>query len=129
MLRLLLPVTAGFLLEYYCHFPLAGTRILIIALIIFFVLFYFLPLIVRFRLAIFHNYSLHLILFFSGIVLIRNKNLENLSNHFSKIAARGDYLLVRITEPPVEKERSILTTGKVKGVIRGSSIEIGRAHV
>ena len=115
--RLLLPLVCGIVLQWYMQIPFL---ISIIALSIFlfcFTAFYFLKLGSRFHFQFIQGLFLNLIIFCSGMLLTYEDDICHNKNWFGHYYNDSSAVIVKLTEPPVEKERSYKAEASVEGLM------------
>jgi competence protein ComEC len=104
-LRLLIPLTAGIVLQWY--FPLPVFLLLITACFIAAAvcIYFLLPDKTKFQLGIFNGLLINSLLFITGACLVWKNDIRNEKAWIGQYA-QGDYLVVRLLEPLVEKQNS-----------------------
>jgi len=117
--RLLLPLSAGILLQWYNPIPFNPIAISIAVATAVFILFYFLPLNLRYRYRYFQGIFLMLIVLFVAMFLTRQKNVSLKVHWFGHRYTDSSKLLVRIIEPVLERDKSFKTEALVTGMISG----------
>jgi competence protein ComEC len=117
-IRLLLPLIAGIMLQWYFQISLP---VIIVALISFsssFLLFFLLPVALRFKLQALHGFIIHLLLISAGLWLTWQKDIRHDVKWYGNFYIDGTYLVVRINEPLTEKAKSFKTDGYVESVLQ-----------
>jgi competence protein ComEC len=116
-IRLLVPVIAGILLEWYLKIPL----IVIIAEAVCFTaalfLFKFLPIGVRFKWQPLQGVCLNLLLASFGLFITWQKDIRHYKNWFGNYYQNNCQLIIRIDEPIIEKEKSYKANGYIESII------------
>ncbi len=119
-IRLLLPLIAGILLEWYLKIPVAIGLMAVISFFIAYLLFFLFPFAVQFKLQAIRSVILNLLLISAGVLITWQKDAQHNNNWFGQWYQNGDYLIVRINEPPVEKAKSYKAEGYVEAVIHNN---------
>lgn len=118
LLRLLLPFTAGIMLQWYCQFSLA---VILVALVSFsgaFFLFFLLPLSLRFTFQPVHGALLYLLLTAVALLITWQNDARQQARWYGRFYETGNQLLVRIDEPLLEKSKSFRAIGCVEAVLK-----------
>jgi len=121
-IRLLLPLVAGILLQWYLQIPLSICAIGISCFFIAYLLFFLFPLSVRYKLQWLQAIVLNLILLSAGSLITWQKDIQHRNNWFGNYYQNNDYLIVRIDEPLIEKPKSYKAEGYVEAIIHNDSI-------
>ena len=121
-IRLLLPLIAGIIFEWYQQLPVITCIISIISFLVAFLLFFLFPLSVRFKLQILQAIVLNLLVASIGLLLTWQNDTRHHNNWFGNYYHDSDYLVVRIIEPLIEKAKSYKADGYVEAVIHDDSI-------
>ncbi|MBL7702313.1 MAG: ComEC family competence protein [Ferruginibacter sp.] len=117
-IRLLLPLTAGIILQWYLQFSLT---VIVSALICYsaaYFLFLLLPIAFRFETQALQGVMLQLLIVALGAWLTWQKDLRHHNNWYGNYYKEGDYLVVRIDEPLVEKNKSFKADGLVESLVQ-----------
>jgi len=121
--RLIVPFIAGVIIQFYIGIPIfftiVGTAILLSLL----VLFIFLPITYKYTLQWLHGLIINLIICFSALLITWQKDIRNSTNWFGNYYTDSSTLIVKINEPPVEKEKSFKAEGKVEAIITNGKVE------
>jgi competence protein ComEC len=121
-LRLLIPLCMGIVAEWYGKFSfqliLAPLLLFTIAIII----FQFLSLNNKFRGQFIRGFLLFGFMASIGLLLTYNNNASKQKDWYGNKYKQEDFLLVRIDEPVVEKNKSYKADGFVEAVIRNDSV-------
>ncbi len=96
--------------------PLVLNTICFIAFIAALFLFYLLPVSTRFRFQWLQGLLLNCIIFCIGIFLTGNADIRNDANWFGHYYTDSTAMIIRLTEPTVEKERSYKATAVVEAI-------------
>jgi len=116
--RLILPFIAGIILQWYLPFPLTVILLSLFSFAVSFGLFFLLPLSLRFKLQSLQGFVLHLLLAAVGLLISWQKDMRHHTDWYGNFYKQGDYLLVRIDEPLVEKNRSFKAEAFVEAVMQ-----------
>ncbi len=115
--RLLLPLISGILLQHYYPLDLyillgvMGTGVLLVCLAV------FMPISSQYIFRHYRGVILTLLLISLGCLLTWRQDARHDKNYFINYYRDSSTLLVRITEPPVYKEKSFLAQAEVETVI------------
>lgn len=120
--RLLLPLITGILLQWYLQFSLTSIIGAFIAFSIAFVLFLFLPLAARFTLKPLQGTSIQLMLVVVGAWLTWQNDVKHHNYWYGHYYRDSSYLLVKIGEPLVEKNKTYKAEGFVESVISNNQV-------
>ena len=117
-IRLLLPLIAGIILQWYLQIPLQVIVTALIFCTIAFLLFLLLPLAFRFKIQALQGLIIQLLFIALGAWLTWQKDIRHQDNWYGNYYKEGNYLIVRIDEPLVEKNKSFKADGYVETVIQ-----------
>lgn len=120
--RLILPFAAGIILQWYLPFPLPAILVSLFSFTGSFLLFFLLPLSLRFKLLPVQGFMLHLVLVSFGLLITRQKDIRHDKAWYGHHNKEGSYLLVRIDEPLTEKNRSFKANGYVEAVMHDNEM-------
>lgn len=120
-IRLLLPLVAGIILQWYVQLPAVVIITAIISFAVSFSLFLLLPVAVRFKLQPLQGFIIHLLLISFGLWLTWQKDIRHNDNWYGNYYKDSSYLVVRIDEPLVEKNKSFKADGYVESVIKNDT--------
>ena len=112
-IRLLLPLIAGIVFQYYVNqniLVISAAAVLIITVYLF---FQYRTISIRYKYNWLQGVFLNLIIFCIGIALTHHKEIKNDSNWFGNSYTDSSALVLSITEPPTEKDKSYKTTASV----------------
>lgn len=116
--RLLLPLVAGIILQWYLQF----SHFIIIAALICYAVVYFifrqLPLALRFKLLPLQGFIIQLLIIATGCWLTWQKDLRNHCNWYGNHYTDSSYLVVHIDEPLVEKNKTYKADGLVEALVQ-----------
>ncbi len=116
-IRLLLPLVAGILLQWYLQFSVAICIVGAISFTIAYLLFFLFPIAVRFKLQSLQAIILNLLLISFGLIITWQKDIQHTSSWFGQYYHDSDFLLVRIDEPLIEKSKSFKADGYVESLM------------
>ena len=128
-LRLLVPLIAGIILQYYFTFPPHKIVIAGIILIVSNIIFRFLPLVYRFRLPGFQGIFIALIILCLGMLLTRQKDIRNESTWYGNYYDSSSYILATLIEPPAEKAKSYKVLATVESIITKDTTYSARGNI
>jgi competence protein ComEC len=116
--RLLLPIVLGIILQWYIKIPLLINTIILSILLLSLFLFNFLSIEKRFKYQWIQGLFINGIVVCLGIFLCWQKDIRNNKNWFGKYYNDSSALVVKISEPPIVKEKSIKADGIVEAIIQ-----------
>lgn len=122
LLRLLLPFVAGIMLQWYIQVLLPVIIFSLISFCISWLLFFLLPLSIRFKLQPLHGFILYLVLVSFGLLITWQKDMRHDKDWYGNAYKEGDYLLVHIDEPLIEKTKSFKADGYVEAVVQNDKM-------
>ena len=117
-IRLLLPLVAGIILQWYVQFPAVVIITAIISFSVSFCLFLLLPVAVRFKWQALQGFIIHLLIISFGLLLTWQKDIRHNNNWYGNYYKDSSFLIVRIDEPLIEKNKSFKAEGYVESVIK-----------
>ena len=120
--RLLLPLAAGILSQWYIAFTLPVLLIYCAACAITYGLFFLFPLGTRFRLQPLQGLLLNLLVFALGLLLTFHQDTRHDKDWYGNIYQPGDQLVVRVNEPMIAKAKSFKADGVVEAIIHNQSV-------
>ena len=121
--RILLPFVAGIIVQFYTNIPLNAS---IIATAIFVFLYFalnFLPLKFKYKFQWLQGLILNVIIFCASLIVTRQNDIRNSAKWFGNYYTDSSTLLIKINEPPVEKDKSYKVEGRVDAVITNGKME------
>ncbi len=121
-IRLLLPLIAGIILQWYLQVPLPVIVTALISFCIALLLFLLLPIALRFKLRALQGFIIQLLFIALGILLSWQKDIRHDSNWYGNFYHDSCYLVVRIDEPLVEKTKSYKADAYVESIIDNGKI-------
>ena len=120
-IRLLLPLVAGIILQWYVQISVIVIVTALVSFSISFLLFLLLPIAVRFKLQALQGFIVHLLLISFGLLVTWQKDVRHNNNWYGNYYGDSSYLVVRIDEPLVEKNKSFKADGYVESVIQNDT--------
>ncbi|MBL0357748.1 MAG: ComEC family competence protein [Chitinophagaceae bacterium] len=121
VLRLLLPLTAGIILQWYLQVPILFSFTGIICFSAAFIVFSFLPIAEKFKLHFLQGILLQLILIAFGMLVTWNKDVRHPDKWYGNHYKEGDLIVVTIKEPLVEKTKSYKAEVCIEQVIKNDT--------
>jgi competence protein ComEC len=115
--RLVLPLALGIVFQWYIKIPLLINAICLGTLIIMLMLFNLLSIEKRYKFQWLQGLFINAIIFCIAIFLCWQKDIRNNNNWFGKYYNDSCTLVIKINEPPIEKEKSIKADGIVEAII------------
>ncbi len=120
-IRLLSPLIAGILLQWYGQFSPLFIAFSAAFLTILWIGFRFLPIAIKFQWRVLQGILLQMILITFGLFLTWQKDIRHQKNWFGNSYADSNYLVVKINEPPVEKSKSYKAEAIIETIVRNDS--------
>ncbi len=117
-IRLLLPLMAGIILQWYLQVDLPVIATAFITYTVAYLLFLILPISLRFKLQALQGLILQLLIVALGAWLTWQQDVRHHNKWYGNNYKEGSYLVVRIDEPLVEKNKSFKADGYVENVIQ-----------
>lgn len=114
--RLLIPLIAGIILQWYAGFTIIYLMICFGCSICAFMLFNYLQVELRFKLQWLQGILLHLTIVFFAMVLLWHNDSRHSPRWYGHYCNDSSSFVIRITEPLIEKERSFKATAAIEGV-------------
>jgi competence protein ComEC len=121
--RLILPLIAGIVFQWYVKIPFVVNVICATTLIIFIFLFNFLSIEKRYKFQWMHGLLINAIIFCIAIFLCWRKDIRNDNQWFGKYYNDSCAIIVKINEPPIEKEKSFKADGVVESIIQNGKTQ------
>lgn len=118
-IRLLLPLITGIILQWYFQF---ATIVLLLACgvpVLFFILFFFLPLAKRYRRQWVAGLLLYLLLAAAGACLTWRRDITHSPDWFGHHYQPGDVVMFSLAEPLTEKANSFKASATIHALLRG----------
>ena len=123
LLRVVLPFIAGILLQYYVGFSINFIGVSSFILVLFLLLFTFLPEVLRFKLRVPAGVVLSVLIVVVGIFLTWQKDVHNNARWYGNINTDNSAIVISIREPLVEKAKSFKALANVERVVNKGSQE------
>jgi competence protein ComEC len=120
-IRILIPLIVGIVLQWYLQISLTVLFIAFVCFLLDLVLIRFLPLSFRYRIQTLQGIVINLLLISFGAIVTWQKDIRHDTNWYGNHYQNGNYLLVRVDEPPIEKTKSFKADGYVKAVVQNDS--------
>lgn len=120
-LRLLLPVVIGIIIQWYVQIEVPIILLALASFTIALLLFYLLPLSLRFKIQVLQGLLLNSVLLIFGLLLTWNKDTRHTSDWYGNYYTDSNFIVVRIDEPIIEKTKSYKADGFVEAVINNDS--------
>lgn len=117
-IRLLLPLMAGIILQWYLQFSLTVIVSALILYSIAYFLFLLLPIALRFKIQTLQGIIIQLLIVALGAWLTWQKDMRHQDKWYGNYYKQGNYLIVRIDEPLVEKNKSYKADGYVEALVQ-----------
>ena len=117
-IRLLLPLIAGIVLQWYLQIPLQIIVTAFISFSIAFLLFLLLPIALRFKIQPLQGIIIQLLIAALGVWLAWQQDVRHHDKWYGNYYKEGSYMIVRIDEPLVEKNKSFKADGYVEAVVQ-----------
>jgi competence protein ComEC len=121
-LRILPPLIAGIVLQWYLQTPIAAISLAFICFGLGYLVFYLLPAKQRFGMFYLQGICIHLLLVAAGALLAWQKDIRNHPNWYGHRYTDSSYLLVTINEPVTEKTKSYKADALVAAVITNGQV-------
>ena len=117
-IRFLLPLMAGIILQWYLQFILQDIITAFICFSTAYCLFLMLPIALRFKMQALHGLIIQLLIVALGAWLTWQQDVRHNKKWYGNYYKDGSYLIVRIDEPLVEKNKSFKADGYVETVVQ-----------
>ena len=117
-IRLLLPLVAGILLQWYLTISLPIIIAALIAFSIVSISFSILPIAWRFKTQAIQGVAIQLLIAAAGAWLTWQQDVQHHENWYGNHYKAGNYLIVQIEEPLVEKNKSYKADGSVETIVQ-----------
>jgi competence protein ComEC len=128
-LRLLVPVIAGIIAGYYLKPDITIIIITALALIFAFLVFNTLPLLYRFKLQAINGIIITAFILNAGLFLTWNKDIRNHSDWYGRKYDSTSYIIITISEPLVEKNKSYKALATIDAIINKDSVYRARGKL
>ena len=117
-IRLLLPLMAGIILQWYLQFTLSVIVTAFISYSVGYLLFLILPIALRFKMQALQGIIIQLLIVALGAWLTWQQDVRHHNKWYGNYYKDGNYLIVRIDEPLIEKNKSFKADGYVETVVQ-----------
>lgn len=117
VIRLLVPFIGGILLQWYFKIDLPFIAVTLFSFLTSYLLFYLLPLSLRFKMQSVQGVLLNAVLLAGGLWVTWNKDVRHAENWYGHFYNDSAYLIVQINEPLVEKTKSFKAEAAVESVV------------
>ncbi len=121
-IRLLLPLIAGIIFEWYIGITLPAMGIIGILCIAAYLIFIILPNAAQYRYKWLQGLLLNVILFIAGAFLTWHNDGRNDNDWFGKNYNDSTLLVIKILEPPLQKEKSFKADAAIKYILTDDGI-------
>ena len=121
-IRVLLPVTTGILMQWYNSFDKQLILLAGVCFIIAFIAFRLFPLSLRFKLQWMQGVFINLILIVFGLFITYQKDIRHQPEWFGNNYTDSDYIVVKINEPLLEKNKSFKADALIENIIHNDSV-------
>lgn len=128
-LRLLVPVIAGIVIEYYFKVKIPAIIVIGLLSIISLFAFSFLREAARYSFRRLQGIMIFVFLIAFGAFITWQKNIRNHQNWYGKTCDDSTFLVVRLIEPPIEKEKSYKALASVESCINNDSSTITKGKI
>ena len=105
------------MLQWYFQIPVTVIITALVCFTIAFLLFLLLPVAFRFKLQALQGFIIQLLFIGLGLLLTWQKDIRHNENWYGNYYEEGSYLVVRIEEPLVQKNKSFKAEGYVESII------------
>jgi len=118
-IRLLLPFIAGIIVQWYLQIALPVIITAAISFTMAYLLFYLLPLSLRFKLLALQGTLINLLLVTFGLFITWQKDIRHSNNWYGNYYKDSGYIIASINEPLTEKTKSYKADAVVEAVVTG----------
>ncbi len=122
-LRLIIPVIAGILLQWYIQFDWPLILFSAVCFAIALAAFQLLPLVLRFKLQILQGFLISLILIVFGLFITYQKDIRHNQNWFGNVYEDSSLIVGTIREPLLEKNKSYKADAVITNVLHNDRIK------
>src|SRR5574338_280082 len=120
-LRLLLPLVAGIVLQWYQQFPVRFWWYVLALSLITFILFFFIPFFNRFKLSLLSGIFVSTLFLFLGALLTWRQDIRHNEKWFGNSYQATNGLMVTLDEPLVEKNKSFKANASVNFLLQNET--------
>ncbi len=121
-LRLLLPLIAGIIFEFYFNLEIYTIGIIFSILAVAYIFSGFFPLAYRFQFRFLPGIIITLVMINTGAFITWNKNVRHHQHWYGNNYDTGSFLIATIIEPPIEKNKSFKALASVRAIIKNDSL-------
>ena len=116
-IRILLPLLFGIVAQYYCKLTFNNILFSCAISVSLFFLFSVIPLAYRYSYQWVQGLVIYVIVFFAGVLLVFQKDIRNGDKWFGHSLNDSSKLIVKISEPLIEKDKSFKAEGRVERIV------------
>ena len=120
-IRLLLPLVAGIMLQWYIQFDFTLIIVSVTSFTIAFALFAALPLALKFKLQFVQGILLHAMLLCIGLLITWNKDIRHDANWYGNYYQDSAYIVLQIAAPLIEKPKSYKAEAFAENIINNDT--------
>ena len=120
-IRLLAPFVAGIVLQWYLQISLSAIIAAAIGFGVANMLYYLLPLSLRFKLQLLQGVLLNLMLIVFGLFITWQKDVRHCDSWYGNYYKDSNYIIAKIEEPLIEKTKSYKAATSVEAVINNDT--------
>jgi competence protein ComEC len=128
-IRLLLPLIAGIIFEFYFKFPILIISIVFSALVLAYIIFRILPLAYRFKLQSFLGIIVTLFMIDTGLFVTWHKDIRNQAYWYGEHYDSTSFIIATVREPPIEKNKSYKAIATVGAIIKKDSVYSAKGNL
>ncbi len=128
-IRLLLPLILGIIIQWYLPLKFFAIVFSFFSFGFAYFLFSVLPISIRFKLRVFHGLVLNLLMLTIGLLVTWQNDIRNSGSWYGDKYQKGDYLVVTIDEPLIEKAKTFKTTASIEAIIQNKEIKISKGKI
>ena len=121
-LRLLLPMSAGILLQWYTQSAWLLIIVWLISFAVAYLLFNKLPFALKFKLHFVQGILIQLLLISMGMLITWQQDIRHSNNWYGPYYTAGDFIIATISEPPVEKSKSFKADAYIEQIIKRDTV-------
>ena len=119
--RLLIALMAGIIVQWQAQINLTTLWSVLIACLLIITSFFFIPFFARYKLTWINGIVICILFFSLGALLAWYKDIRHNDHWFGKVYKENDALIVTLSEPTVEKTKSIKANAIVSFIIRDTA--------
>jgi len=116
-IRLLLPLVAGIIMQWYCQLSIAFILLALTSFTIAFLLCYALPLSLKFKLQFLQGVLLNVLVFYVGVFITWEKDIRHNADWYGNTNSDAAFIVVQINEPLIEKAKSYKAESQLETII------------